>query len=182
MLSYMNLVYAFPFYLKLISILSFHLRVAPRSSLFTLCCLVKRACTSILPILSHDWPISSSFIILWGVQVMKPLVTQFFWSNVTFSFLGPNICFYESPILKDPQPVYFAKCERLSFTQQDTHNSVYWIFIFLNSQREDERFWSEWHKASPDFSLRLIPACVQFWFSSEVSKYLRFVKLFTDFI
>lgn len=175
MLSYMNLVYAFPLYLRFIPILFFHLRVAPRSSLFTSGCLDKRACTSVLPILL------SSFIIWWRVQVMKPLIMQFLRSSVTFSFLGPNICFYENPILKHPQPVFCAKYDRLSFTHQDTRNSVYWIFIFLNSKREDKGFWSEWHKAFPDFSLRLIPACVKFWFSMVFSKYLIFVKLFTEF-
>ena len=70
MLSYMNLINAFPFYLRFISIWSFHLRVGLRSSLFTSSC-VKRACTSVLPILSQDAPISFSFILLPDYYLMR---------------------------------------------------------------------------------------------------------------
>lgn len=55
---------------------------------------------------------------------MKHIVMQFFRSRITFSFLGPNIGLYVNPILKHPQPVFFAKRETLSFTQQDTRSSV----------------------------------------------------------
>jgi hypothetical protein len=60
-----------PMYLRFISILSFHLRVGLRSSLFIPGCRVKHAFTSVLPILPHDAPISSSFISLPKYYLMR---------------------------------------------------------------------------------------------------------------
>lgn len=186
-LSYMSLIYTFPFYLRFISIRYFHLRVGLRSSLFTSSCHVKRTRTFVLPILPQVVPISFPFILLPEYYLMStsyeaPRYAIFFRSRITFSFLGPNIVLYVDPIRKHPQPVFSAKRERQSFTQQNTRSSVKWIFILLDSKREDERLWSEWHQPSPEFSLSLIPSCMQFWVSSVVSKYLRFVTLFEDFI
>jgi hypothetical protein len=59
-------------------------------------------------------------IIRRGVQVKKHLVMRFFRSRIAFSFLGPNIGLYVNPIVKHPQPVFSAKRERPSFTQQIT--------------------------------------------------------------
>jgi hypothetical protein len=45
------------------------------------------------------------------------------------------------------------------------------IFMFLDSRREDERFWSEWQQASPQFNLHLISSWIKFWFVTFVPKY-----------
>jgi hypothetical protein len=71
MLRYMNLVYTFSSYFRFISVLSFLLRVCLRSSIFTSGCSTKRAYTSVLPILPHDAPISSSCVSLSENYLMR---------------------------------------------------------------------------------------------------------------
>ena len=211
---------AFPFYLRFISIWYFHLRVSLRNCLLTSGCRVKRARTYVLPILPQDAPISFSFISLPEYYLMRSTSHEaprcaIFLVACYFFLLRPKYFLYENSILKHPETLFFAKRERISFTQQDTRSSEYWIFIFLNSKLEDKKLWSEWPHASPEVSLRLtltlqtwwiwwapnnankwqmgfnlafkelIPSCMQIWFSSTVSKYLRFVtffKLLSEFL
>jgi len=43
--------------------------------------------------------------------------------------------------------------------------------------QEDKRFWTEWHKAFPEFNLLSNSSWMQFWFLNIVHKYLNFATL-----
>jgi len=101
-LSYMSLIYTFPFYLRFISIRYFHLRVGLRSSLFTSSCHVKRTRTFVLPILPQVVPISFPFILLPEYYLMStsyeaPRYAIFFSVPYYFFLLRPKYCFVCRP-------------------------------------------------------------------------------------
>jgi hypothetical protein len=47
--------------------------------------------------------------------------------------------------------------------------------MFLDSRREDRRFWTEWQQAFPEFNLILISSWDKYWFLTVVPKYLNCV-------
>jgi hypothetical protein len=52
------------------------------------------------------------------------------------------------------------------------------IFKFLDSWREDRRFWTEWQQALPEFNLLLISYWIKFWLGIVVPKYLNCATFF----
>jgi hypothetical protein len=56
------------------------------------------------------------------------------------------------------------------------------IFTFLDSRREDKRFWTAWKQAFPEFSLLLISSWMQFWSVNVDPKYLSFATFSKDLL
>jgi hypothetical protein len=70
--------------------------------------------------------------------------------------------------------------DQVSHTHGTTGRIIYLrllIFTFLDSRREDKRFWTEWWQALPEFKLVLISLWLKFWFFTVVPKYLNLATL-----
>jgi hypothetical protein len=124
MLRYMNLVYTFSSYFRFISILSFHLRVCLRSSIFTSGCRTKRACTSVLPIPTHDAPISSSCVLLSENYLMRitsheaPRHATF---SVSYYFFLPRPKYY---FMKTLFSSILSLCSLLNLREKCPHHRI----------------------------------------------------------
>jgi hypothetical protein len=51
------------------------------------------------------------------------------------------------------------------------------IVMFLDSRREDRRFWTEWKQALPEFNLLLISSWIRFWFDNVYNKRNNYFKM-----
>jgi hypothetical protein len=100
---------------------------------------------------------------------------QFSATSYRFCLFGPNILF----------SVLFSKslslCSSLNVRDQFSHPYKttgkfivlhFPVFIFLDSRREDKRFWTELYQALSEFNLLLISSWIRFWFVTVVPKYL----------
>jgi hypothetical protein len=56
------------------------------------------------------------------------------------------------------------------------------VFIFLNSKREDKRFWTEWQHAFPEINLLLISSSMPFLFVNVIPKYWNFAMFLKDLL
>jgi hypothetical protein len=52
------------------------------------------------------------------------------------------------------------------------YNFVYSKFYVCRQQTRIQKFWTEWWKALPEFSLLFISSWIKFWFVTVVPKYL----------
>jgi hypothetical protein len=96
---------------------------------------------------------------LWRCKFLQP--------PITWSLSGPNILLgtlfsntlslCSSPNVRD----------KVSHPYKTTGKNILLYFIiciFLNSRREDKRYWIELKRALPEFNLLLISSWIKFWF------------------
>jgi hypothetical protein len=106
------------------------------------------------------------------VQTTKLLFNSPLRPPVTLFILGPNI------LLSTLFSNTLSLCSSLNVRDQVSHphrttgkilHSQ--MFTFLESRREDRRFWTEWLQALPEFTLLLISSKIKFWFVTVVPKH-----------
>jgi hypothetical protein len=137
-----------PISLSFILILNTHLCFGLPSGLFLWLPHQHPICMRLLPIhATHlDHLILFDLIILIILREMKLLTMQF--SSSSLHFISLRSKYSQHPVFRHPQSMLLPQFQRPSFTPIQNHRHNYSlynrIFMFLDSRREDKRFWTEW--------------------------------------